>query len=131
MLDNKKIKDAMNVGLSFVCAACTRWHDGVEKGVKDHEGDQMCTHFRVCFGPMSGGSFDYYNGPLSTSLVRFCYVCGNEADKAIEPQVPNGKRIGCCSSCFNTVVLKQARDKRANGCPITFTSDPGQNRVEG
>jgi hypothetical protein len=120
MLDAKKIQDAMATGLSFICAMCKHWHAGVDAGLMDAEGNPVCMHSKVCFSPLSGGSFEYYDGPMEFNAFRFCYICGKVADKAIEPQVPNAKRVGVCSRCFEEVVKKSAR--RALGRRIIFTT---------
>lgn len=131
MLDDKKVKEAMTTGLSFICAVCENWHEAVEKKHVDGDGDLVCMRYRDCFSPLRGGSFDHYKGPLGMNVLRFCYVCGKPADKAIEPQVPNGKRVGCCTTCFDNVVIGEARALRKSGRRVTFTSDQKEEQAEG
>lgn len=108
MLDEKKVREEMRLGLSFICAMCENWHSAVDIGMVDDDGDRVCLKYKTCFSPISGGSFDYYCGPLP-DVLKFCYICGGSADKAIEPMVPMGKRVGCCTKCFESEIIGRMR----------------------
>lgn len=121
MLDEKKVQEAMQSGLAFICASCVHWHEGVERDLKDLDNDTVCTKNKTCFSPLSGGSFDQYSGPMQFCLMRFCYSCGKEADKALEAQVGGARKIGICNKCLEKIVRQSA--VRAPGKKILFTTE--------
>jgi hypothetical protein len=92
-------KDAREKGVAFLCATCTRWAEGVDKGIMNRDGEQVCSRSQSCHGPLSGGSFEEYDGPIRGYLAKFCHVCGCHATKAISPKGVES-RIGVCDSCL-------------------------------
>jgi hypothetical protein len=126
MMDQKRVQEAMASGLSFVCATCENWYKGVDAGLKDGDGDAVCLEYKTCFSPLSGGGFEKYQGPIKGYLIKFCYMCGKKADKAVEAK-GSGDRIGICSSCLE--VLKNIARREA-GRNILFTTErrAGENK---
>lgn len=75
-------------GLAFVCSLCERFWEGRDQGLS------VCTAVAGCRGPIGGGAFHEYKGPL-TNLESWCFRCGTSATATIE--VPGGvQRIGVC-----------------------------------
>ena len=118
MMDTKKVQEAMQDGLAFICATCENWYRGVNAGLKDVDGDVVCLKHKTCGSPLAGKAFEDYKGPMKANLLRFCYCCGQDADKAIESK---GKdfRVGVCSKCLE--MLKQ-RALVEPGRKILFTT---------
>jgi len=121
MLDPARIVEAQTKGVVFVCRMCTRFHEGADLGLKDEEGDVICTAHKTCGSPLSGKSFQEYEGPLKNYLVNYCYICGKyRPEHALEPKVSGAKRIGCCTDCLNNVVKKVT--PRPEGRRVVFTT---------
>lgn len=117
--------------LAFICQTCEHWGVGKDAGRKNVEGHSLCSMHAICKSPIGGGSFDAYKGPLEGSgLVNYCYVCGGKAEHALEPEVPNARRIGICKGCLPKVQEMATRDP---GRKIVFTSEakvgPGKFEV--
>jgi hypothetical protein len=119
MMDQRKVQEAMQDGLAFICATCKNWYKGVDEGLKDVEGDAVCLEHKRCSSPLAGGAFEHYDGPMKGHLLKFCYNCGKDANKAIESK---GKdfRIGVCSSCLE---MLKSRALREPGRRIVFTTE--------
>ena len=86
---------AMRAGFSFVCAMCVKLHAGKEAfGAKDWKLVQCLGE--SCHGPMGGGGFAEYNGPLgAVNLPQYCFRCGREADAAVE-SIKDKRMVGVC-----------------------------------
>jgi hypothetical protein len=79
-------------GVSPVCATCKRYVEGRERGLPRPK----CTTRTSCGSPIAGDTFTQYEGPI-TDFTKFCFVCSNEADKAI--RVGERERmIGVCNA---------------------------------
>lgn len=51
---------------------------------------------RDCIGPMGGGSYPEYHGPLGrVNLPQYCFRCGRESDAAVESTKDRGL-VGVC-----------------------------------
>ena len=104
MLDSEKISEARAKGVCFTCAMCTLWYKGVKMKLRLWDGTERCAAVNGCGGPLSGGSFEEYDGPLKGYLVKFCYVCGSRTpEHALAAKVPNSQKIGCCAKCLDKV----------------------------
>lgn len=90
MSDPIKIALAVQGGLSPICATCKKFWGARERNVPDGK----CLAVSGCGGPLSGGNFHEYEGPIS-DFTRWCFVCG--ADSSFGVQVDNRPRvIGVC-----------------------------------
>jgi hypothetical protein len=98
--------------------------------MKDTDGDTACMKHLECKSPIAGGSFDYYEGPMRGNLDKFCYVCGKTAEKALAPQIPNAKRIGCCVKCLENVVKKRAVQQSGKKVRFTTAKRTGPDKFE-
>ena len=130
MLDEKRVQESMQNGLAFICASCKYWHLGVDVGMKDADGDAACMWHLECKSPIAGGSFDHYEGPMSGSLDKFCYVCGKIAERALVPQVFGAKRIGCCVECLENIVKKKAIQQPGKKVLFTTAKRAGPDKFE-
>ena len=95
ILDKNRILMARTQGVCFVCSLCQRWYEGEDRGFTDVIGDTRCASKNGCCGPVWGGSFLEYTGPLAGYLHKYCYLCGKDASHAVRAkgiQVP----IGLC-----------------------------------
>lgn len=85
-----QVKAAVKSGVSAVCATCTRWWEGQDRGLS------KCTAASSCGGPIAGMDFPLYEGPIA-AFERFCFVCASEAPFGIK--LPERSRvIGICRS---------------------------------
>jgi hypothetical protein len=62
-------------GFAVPCAACSHLRRAL------HAGRAVCG--QPCGGPLSGGEFPEYDGPLTGALARLCFVCGVDAEALI------------------------------------------------
>lgn len=86
MIDEKVAQAEIEVGLSAVCAWCEHFHNGRRDG--------MVSCGKNCGGPSVGMSFPEYKGPMDGRFATFCFICGKEADSAIEI---GGRMVGVCN----------------------------------
>jgi hypothetical protein len=102
-LDLSNVITDVESGLSYVCAMCYRWRDARKQGRK------VCSAkdgVNSCFGPIYGGTFDRYVGPLDfLDWKTFCFVCGEKSDYVVK-FYGNDKGIGICKKHF-VFTLKQ------------------------
>ena len=88
-LDPVKIGLAVQGGLAAVCATCTRWWEGQDRG------QATCTAVDGCGSPLRGDDFHEYNGPL-TSFERWCFRCGASSDYLVILADPGRRHVGVC-----------------------------------
>ena len=88
--------------LAFICSTCRHWKDAVIMDHRDTDGEVTCMMSNTCHGPLSGGDFCAYDGPICGYMDKFCHVCGTESTMSI---VPKGKyhRIGVCDTCMENL----------------------------
>lgn len=87
-LNPAKVALAVQGGYSIYCATCTKYWDYKDKGASN------CGAKDGCKGPLFGGSFHEYDGPI-TEHARQCFACG-QASRYI---LTGGKRdFGVCSN---------------------------------
>lgn len=86
MIDNEMAAIEIGTGLSAVCAWCEHWYKSKDRGKTT-----MCG--KGCGGPLSGKGFPLYKGPMNGMLHTFCFICGKEAQAAVEI---SGRMIGVC-----------------------------------
>lgn len=81
------MKKAMDSGLSPVCATCTKYWEGMDKGLG------ACTG-KACAGPIAGKDFPEYDGPME-QLDKYCFACTSHATMVIKP-TEGTRLIGIC-----------------------------------
>lgn len=75
----------------FVCEACEHFRDARNRSTeKDFGGCGKAD----CGSPFRGDAFRHYKGPLKDHLHAYCFMCGTDADAAVEVQ---GKYVGICN----------------------------------
>lgn len=111
----KKVDDQK---ICFLCSTCLHYHEGEDRELKDDSGQQVCSNLACC-GPIWGGGFDYYEGPIKGYLHKWCYLCGRESDKVIfaTNQIAPAK-IGVCKHCFENHVKKYTARVMTGGYSI-------------
>ena len=89
-------------GYSHVCSMCEHMHKALA------EGRGLCGQ-ENCAGPIGGGSFPKYVGPMSRdAIARSCFACGKEANKIL--LTPDGF-VGSCNEHLRWVSLSQAKSE--------------------
>src|SRR3954469_11615002 len=102
-IDAKKSILAIQDGVSAVCALCEHFWNAVDK--------QLPSCGQKCGGPMSGGAFDKYKGPI-TDFSQMCFVCSSTATYAIRAK-NNPRVLGCCTSHVDIVKKYKPADQPA------------------
>lgn len=106
-LDPAKVGLAVQNGLSTVCATCTSYWEGRDKGLPEPQ----CAQEQPCASPLRGDSFSFYSGPLPT-LEKWCFRCGSESDYSIVLTDATKRRVGVCSSHLD--MLRSSEGVRLN-----------------
>lgn len=107
-LDAAQIGAFRAQGYSYACAMCERLHEGLRRGVDG------CTGSR-CAGPMAGGDFPEYQGPLTHDMMaRICFVCGQDAAFRLKPKTSHvTKTLGICQDHQGLLGAMKPRDNDA------------------
>ena len=92
-IDFTKAAIAVSGGLSATCALCEHYHAAADQGAS------WCG--QNCGGPMSGGAFEKYRGPI-VDFSKACFVCGSPSTHAIRAS-GNVRVLGCCTAHVDTV----------------------------
>jgi len=88
-------------GYAFVCSLCEKLHRAHDVGYT--KGCEAAMQGKDCAGPIAGGDFPLYEGPLTRhALASMCYRCGAEAVKGVQP-ADGGKVIGACAEHFEHI----------------------------
>lgn len=88
-------------GYAFVCSFCEKLHRAHQVGYT--KGCEAAMQGLDCAGPIAGGDFPLYEGPLTKhTLASMCYRCGAESVKGVQP-AGGGKVIGACAKCFEHI----------------------------
>lgn len=84
--------------LAFICRMCLK----MAKLYAEDETVEVCSCLR-CVGPLRGGAFPEYEGPLKTGDMkqRFCYLCGEHSTHTLDV---DGTRLGVCDNCRQGLV---------------------------
>jgi len=91
----------MAQGYAFVCATCEKLHRAHNSGFTD--GCEAALSGKDCAGPIVGGNFPLYEGPLTKeALATMCFRCGKEADIAVQPKT-GGQMIGACKAHYEHI----------------------------
>lgn len=101
-------------GVGFVCSMCERMHEGKGLGLPG------CTGTEACRGPMGGGTFQEYRGPLGETLLgTSCFACGGEARYKLKPKTIGARVLGLCESC-KPLLAMVPKDKQATPVDAGF-----------
>lgn len=88
-------------GFTFVCSMCVKLHAGRRRENASWE-KARCVG-RNCTGPIGGGSYPEYEGPLkeTSAFGNHCWACGKESPESFissnRPGHDSGRLIGCCT----------------------------------
>lgn len=116
------LRIAVAAGLSIICATCTKYHQGRERGL------ETCTAVDGCGSPIVGDTFHEYEGPIKDFLA-FCFVCGQKSDKALDVK-GHRRRIGVCLKHLDFVVSMAPKgNRRLPQAPRTFVGADGRERL--
>lgn len=103
-ITKEMIVDARKKGVSYVCAHCEYFWQGIFKKM---DRCVMMQQGRKCGSVFVGLTFPEYKGPLSRdAFPTFCFVCGAEASAGVQADGP--ETLGVCESH-----LKWVEDARA------------------
>lgn len=94
-IDPVKVIQAMQTGLSAVCASCPKYWGARDRGLP---GDK-CLAQRPCGSPLAGDDFSEYSGDLKFVLDKFCFVCGEKSHYGVRAKNRN-RVIGICEEHF-------------------------------
>lgn len=94
MIDSTHIVAAMSAGTVFTCATCEKYWWGVERGLPHCK---AAAEGKACGGPLSGGTYPEYEGPLKGALKEWCFVCGARSTRLAIPKKGGGSAVGVCS----------------------------------
>ena len=89
-MNGRPILQVMQRGVGFTCAHCEKFWWGVDNST---DGCKAKHERKECTGPLGGGAFPEYQGPLTGHITRFCFVCGQTPAGAA---VVKGGRVGVC-----------------------------------
>lgn len=117
-IDFRKVMEAAQGGLSVVCAACERYWEGQDKGLRG------CTSQTGCGSPFAGRSFHEYKGPLA-NFASFCFVCGEESSRGVQV---DGKVFGLCYR--HASWLTQVTPKDVPVRPVLVVLDNGKVPIQ-
>lgn len=81
----------------FVCSTCEHHKIATGKGLHTCAMD--------CGGPLVGGAFPMYKGPLAGNLPNWCMICGIRSDAAIRVQANGIDKgfVGVCEAHIKTL----------------------------
>ncbi len=85
-------------GLSAVCAMCENYWSAADAG------ENSCG--QRCGGPISGGSFDKYRGPI-VNFSSLCFVCGSKPTHLVQAK-DSFRSFGACSTHVELVKKLEA-----------------------
>ncbi len=91
-LNPAKVGLAVQNGLSTVCATCTRYWEGRDRGLPEPQ----CTASDGCGSPLRGDDFHEYVGPLS-NFEHWCFVCGSASRFGVRVQ-GRSRMLGVCQT---------------------------------
>lgn len=119
MLDQSKIAQAIANRVCFLCAMCEHWHEGVDLGLKDDMHEPRCS-VQGCCGPVWGGSFEKYAGPLKGNVHAWCYLCGQKSTHVAAPKTAQGQKVGLCSECAKKIKVFTAKETRPGSVALVI-----------
>ena len=117
-IDPTKVAIAVDSGVALVCAMCEHFWNAQDRGSGD------CG--QVCGGPMSGGTFDKYKGPI-TDFSAVCFVCGDTATHAVRA-TGSVRVLGCCKEHVDTV--KSWKPVEREAVNISILSPSGEKTTD-
>ncbi len=95
-MDPKLIVEAMQQGVGFVCAHCDKFWEGARNGLHHC---MAAEQRKPCVGPISGGTFPEYSGPLEEVMSDHCFVCGHRATHSVIHQgAVDSRKVGVCDT---------------------------------
>lgn len=132
-LDLKRMMEAEAHGVAFICRMCANWYKGEDLGLKDIDGDSVCTEVGRCKSPIGGGGFEHYKGPLSlgSNMLGYCYICGKTGpEKALQASEDGARKVGCCNACYEREIRRLHSVSKNENTRILFTRKESQEKFE-
>jgi len=120
-LDQMKIAAAIGDGLNVVCATCENYWNARDRGVPDGR----CLAVDGCGGPIAGGAFHEYKGPM-TQFDQFCFRCGNKATHAIRVS-EHPRVIGVCVEHIE--LMKKLKPEGKQAPNLVLLSKDGDSEI--
>lgn len=115
----QEAQQARAAGFSHVCSMCVRLHEGRRLAGSLDWDKASCTSMANCRGPLGGGAYLDYAGPMKGALHNHCWLCGVDAPdygaKVRQENPPGEAVIGCCPKCLK--VLRERHTARPAGTP--------------
>jgi hypothetical protein len=102
----------------WMCTMCEHWHAGRAK-------QQPCGH-PACHGPIAGGWFPDYRGPLragTDNAWQWCFFCGNPASHVLRVAT---HYLGVCEGHLAHV---QVRTRKEDGVKRDVFTPEGQGQL--
>jgi hypothetical protein len=78
---SESITARMREGYTFICATCPHLHRSKDQGLETCFGNM---NGKTCCGPMAGGCYPEYVGPLKGSMTSRCFLTGAESIGAVD-----------------------------------------------
>ena len=120
-LDQMKVAAAIGNGLNVVCATCENYWDARDRDIPDGR----CLATDGCGGPIAGGAFHEYRGPM-TQFDQFCFRCGNKATHAVRVS-EHPRVIGVCVEHIDLMKSLKPEGKRAPN--VVLLSKDGDSEI--
>lgn len=111
MLDPLRIAQARADGVCFLCSMCEHWHEGRDQRLIDDMEEPRCSILNCC-GPVWGGYFENYKGPLEGNLRSWCYLCGDKSTHVVVPKQAMAEKVGICAVCAEKIKRFTARETK-------------------
>lgn len=122
-MDLVKVGQAVQGGLSIVCATCNKYWEGREKQLPE----PMCAVKKPCGSPFASLTFPEYDGPM-TNFTRFCFVCGAKATKGVKVR-DEARVIGMCETHVGMIGKVEPVGLKLNGENVIDIIDRKLGRV--
>lgn len=108
-ITEEMIADARKKGVSYVCAHCQHFWEGI---LKKMDRCMAIAQGKKCGSVFVGMTFPHYKGPLPrSSFPNFCFVCGAEATAGVKADGP--EMLGVCQEHLKWVEDVRALQEKA------------------
>jgi hypothetical protein len=111
---------------------CEHWYEGIDLGLKDDMKEPRCS-VQNCCGPVWGGYFEYYTGPLKGNLHAWCYLCGEKSTHVVSSKSVPVEKIGVCATCAEKLKKYTAKETKPGSVCLVLAghrADPDRFEVE-
>ncbi len=96
-INSGEAKEARENGFVFVCSTCENLHSSNWRITGSCRGVG-------CFGPLGGGYYNQYIGPLDGIFSKFCFLCGSiEIENVFCVNTNKDILFGVCKKHVSTI----------------------------